>query len=211
MWWRIALLAALVAIALVVWSTGLLAELEPARMGERLRGSGPLGATLFVLAFALGNGLGAPGALFLLPAIAVWPTGLAFALVWLGAVGAGLVGFGFARGLGRGFVEARLPNRLRDLDESVARRPVRTVVLVRLTTFLFGPAHWALGLSSIPVGPLLVGSALGFLPGAALWTFAGGELMNAVQEGSAQAWLIGLGLVAAALAIPRLVSHYRTR
>lgn len=211
MGWRIALLAALVALALALWAAGGVDALEPARVGRLLRESGAWGPLLFVLAFSLANGLGAPGALFLLPAIAVWPTPQAFLLVWAGAIGAGVVGYAFARGIGRDFVEARLPARLRDLDERASRNAVRTVVGVRLTLFLLGPAHWALGLSSIRPGKLLVGSVLGFLPGAAFWTFAGGELFDAVRGGSAAGWLVVLALVTLPLALARLLSRSRSR
>jgi uncharacterized membrane protein YdjX (TVP38/TMEM64 family) len=210
-WWRIALLVGLLALALLALSGGLAERLEPSAIGSLLRDSGPWGPAVFVALFSLGNGLGLPGAVFLIPAVAVWPIAEAFLWVWLGAIGAGLVGYGFARTVGRDFVEARLPVRLRDLDARASQRAVRTVALIRLTLFLLAPAHWALGLSSIRLGPYLAGTALGFLPGAAFWTFAGGQLLDAFREPTARGWLLILGLVLLAVFVPRWYVRWRRR
>lgn len=209
MWWRIALLAGLLLLAFAAWLGGWAERLDPASFGALLRESGAWGPLLFVLAFSVGNGLGAPGALFLLPAIAVWPTAQAFLLVWAGAVGAGVVGYLFARTVGRSFVERRLPQRLRELDARASQRAVRTVALVRLALFLLAPAHWALGLSSIRARPFLVGTILGFLPGAAFWTVAGGELLDAVRGTGTGGWLVLLALVLLAAFVPRWYARFR--
>lgn len=171
---RIAITAGLVGLLALGFELGLADWVrEPARVEAFLTGSGAWGPFWFVLAFGLLEPFGAPGALFALPAAAIWPLPQAVLLSWLGSILAGVVGFGFARFLARDWVEARLPPRLRDVDARISRRPLTTVILVRLTLFLFPPAHWALGLTRVGFGPFLLGTAIGFLPGITLLTVGG--------------------------------------
>lgn len=187
--WRIALLLGLPAAAIAAWAAGAFDAIHPDALAALLRDSGPWGPLLFVASLALANGLGLPAVLFVLTAIAVWPPVQAFLLLWLGAIGAGLVGYVFARSLGRSWVEPRLPLFLRNLDERAARSPLRTVVFVRIALYLLGPSHWALGLSSVRPGPLLLGSIIGFAPLSALWAFAGGGMFEALRGGGAAGWI----------------------
>lgn len=202
--WRIALLVALPLAALTAWLAGAFDRADPATLAALLRESGPWGPMLFVVSLALANGLGLPAVLFVLTAVAVWPPIQAFLLLWIGAIGAGLVGYVFARGLGRAWVEPRLPLFLRNLDERAARHELRTVIFVRMALYLLGPSHWALGLSSIRPTPLLVGSIVGFVPLSALWAFAGGGLLAELREGRGRGWIALLVVIVLALVlVPR--------
>lgn len=193
---------ALLLVALgVAWWQGWLQGFDVEHVGALVREAGAWGPALFVLLFAFGNGLGAPGLLFLLPAAALWPAWEAFLLTWAGSIGAGLVGYAFARGVGRSFVERHLPRRLRALDRHFGARAVRSVAVLRLTLFLATPVHWALGLSSVPPRALLLGSTLGFAPPVLFWTFASGELFEAMREGRAGTWLALGALAFAALGV----------
>jgi uncharacterized membrane protein YdjX (TVP38/TMEM64 family) len=206
----IALLILLVLVACAAWWRGWLEGIDPEAVGALVRSAGAWGPALFLLLFSVGNGLGAPGFLFLFPAAVLWPPWEALLLNWAGCNGAGWVGYAFARSVGRHFVEAHLPRRLRALDHRIGQRAVESVAAVRLTLFLATPAHWALGLSSVTLRPLLLGSALGFLPPAAVWTFAGRGLMRAIHKGHASAWLGLLALIVVSLAVPAWMSRGRT-
>lgn len=206
---RIAVLAVLVLLAVVAWRRGWLTGVDEEQVGLWVRAAGAWGPALFVVLFSIGNGLGAPGFIFLLPAAALWPAWEAFLLNWLGSMGAGVIGYAFARGIGRSFVERHLPRRLRGLDRHIEKRAVRGVAFLRITLFLAAPVHWALGLTSISSRDLLIGSALGFVPPVALWTFASNELFDAIWEGRANAWL-GLGaLVIAGLGLTMWLARRR--
>src|SRR5262245_13127911 len=102
----------LVLVAGLVWWLGWFDEFDVDHLGKLVHQAGVFGPALFVLLLAVGNGLGAPGILFVLAAAVLWPAWEAFLLLWAGSLGAGLVGYGFARGIGRRFVEAHLPRRL---------------------------------------------------------------------------------------------------
>lgn len=173
--------------------------------------AGPWGRVAFVLAFALLEPLGVPGVLFMVPAAALWPAGEALLLSWLGAVGAGVLGAAAARHLLREAVAARLPPRFRRYDARLARRPLTTVLLVRLAFFLAPPAHWALGLSAVPMRHLVVGTALGLLPGVVVVVLGSRGAVALAQEHPAWAAAAGGGALVAALLARRAWRARRAR
>ncbi|HEX5068132.1 MAG TPA: VTT domain-containing protein [Myxococcota bacterium] len=183
---RLAVLLAILLLSGFVWWRGWLDEFDVEHVNTLVRSAGAWGPALFVLLCAIGNGLGAPGFLFVLPAPVLWPPWEASLLIWLGAIGAGGVGYAFARGIGRRFVEAHLPRSLRKLDRHLG---LRSVVALRAAFFLATPVHWALGLTSISPRALLIGSVIGFAPPAAFWGFAGGEFVDAMVEGRPGIWV----------------------
>jgi uncharacterized membrane protein YdjX (TVP38/TMEM64 family) len=199
---RLAMPVLLVLVAGIIWWRGWLDEFDVEHVSSLVRQAGPWGPALFVLLSAFGNGLGAPGFLFVLPAAVLWPAWEAFLLVWLGSIGAGVVGYAFARGVGRRFVEAHLPRRLLALDRHLGRRAIRSVAALRLTLFLATPVHWALGLTSVSPRDLLIGSAIGFAAPSAFWTLAGGEFVDAMLEGRPVVWFALAALMLAAVALP---------
>jgi uncharacterized membrane protein YdjX (TVP38/TMEM64 family) len=144
---------------------------------------------VYVLAFAVLEPIGVPGAVFVVPASLVWPAWLAIALSVAGAVLAGLVSYVFARWVAYDFLRARLPERLRRWTREAEKRPLRTVILVRLVFFLAAPAHWALGVSGVRVGPLLLGSAIGFVPGMAALVLLGRGFVAWAREQDPLLWL----------------------
>ncbi len=135
--------------------------------------AGAGGAVLFVLLFAVLEGLGVPSFLFVLTASVVWPFWTAFLLIQVGSVAAAVVGFVVARHLARDWVEQRLPPKLRALDERYARHALRSVLLLRLVFYAAPWTSWLLGLSSVRLGPFLAGTFLGYLPWSAVWAYIG--------------------------------------
>jgi len=144
--------------------------------------AGPSAPVAFVLLFALLNAFGFPGLLLVGAAVMTWSLPTACLLSWVGGVGAGLVACGCAQLVGRDWVEARLPARLRAYDQHLAARPVRTVVLIRLVFFLNPLSHWFLALSRVPVAALVLGSAIGLLPGMVFASVAGVSALD---------WMVG--------------------
>lgn len=122
---------------------------------------------LYVVAFAILEPFFVPGLAFMIPGGFVFSFTELFVLSWLGSIGAGIIGFSFARFMGRDFVEGRLPDRFRMYDERLASHGLRTVILVRVMLFLAPPAHWLLGLSQVRFAPFVLGTAIGFVPGIA--------------------------------------------
>lgn len=196
---RLAALALVVALGVVAWWLGLIElVLQPERVRELLVESGVWGPLVFLAAFALLEPFGVPGVLFVLPAALAWPAGVALGLSWLGSLLASIVGFAFARWIGRDWVEAHLPARLRVYDQRLEERGLRTVIAVRLMFFLAPAAHWALGLSRVRIAPFLVGSAIGYLPGLVAVVLFGKGAAALLTGRSPLVWLAAALAVAAA-------------
>ncbi len=181
-WLRVGLLLAVVCAVLLAWASGVGQYLEVERFESLLRDLGIWGPVLYVLSFALLEPFGVLGIIFVVPGSLIWDWGTLFFLSWLGSVGAGIVGFSFARTIGRDWVTQHLPERLHAYDERLATQGLRTVILIRLVFFIMPPAHWALGLSRVRFATFVLGSAIGFLPGMALFTYAGKSVVDLMDD-----------------------------
>jgi uncharacterized membrane protein YdjX (TVP38/TMEM64 family) len=85
-----------------------------------------------------------------------------------------MVGFFYARWLGRAFVQKRFPGRLRKLDTFLHLHPFSMTVLIRLLPVGHNASTNLLaGVSSVPALPFFAGSALGYLPQNMVFALAG--------------------------------------
>jgi uncharacterized membrane protein YdjX (TVP38/TMEM64 family) len=204
---RVFLLLLLVVAGAAVYVTGLHEEFEVETLRGLMTRAGVWGPVLFVLLFSL-EGLGVPGIIFMLAAIAVWPPWLAFLLNWLGAIAAGTLGFAYARFVARDFVASRLPDRIRRFEAVIEKRSIRTVVMIRLLFFLAPVAHWALGLSPVSFRNFLLGSAIGFVPGMLLVSFVGGPVFEWVRRESEAIWIVGTLFLLFGILAVRVAGRY---
>jgi uncharacterized membrane protein YdjX (TVP38/TMEM64 family) len=205
---RILVLAALLAAVLAAWGLGLHESIERERLREAVTAAGPFGPLLYLALFSVLEALGVPGLVFIGVAIVVWPPWQAFLLVWAGSLGAGCVGFAFARTIGRRWVAEHLPERFRRFDARLATSGLRYVIAVRLVFYLATPAHWLIGLSGVPFRTAFVGSLIGFLPPSALWTFAGGSFLEWIGRQPPRSFA-AVAAVVGALVAARLVWRRR--
>jgi uncharacterized membrane protein YdjX (TVP38/TMEM64 family) len=195
--YRLILLAAILAVAGFGYFSGLYQYLAPERLRLLLTEAGIWGPVVIILLFSILEPFGTPGVIFLLTAATLWPFPLAFLVNWLGATGAGMIGFAFARYLGRHWVEDRMPARLRLWNERLAGRGVTGVILFRLLFFLNPASHWALGLSKVPAPTAFFGTLIGFAPAIALWTYFGAEILVWFEAQSVGMWVaVVAGIVA---------------
>jgi uncharacterized membrane protein YdjX (TVP38/TMEM64 family) len=201
MWGRLALLGVVASVLGTLYFVGFLDLIQdPERVRSTLLELGVWAPILYVLAFALLEPFFVPGIAFIIPGAVVWGFPALLALSWLGSIGAGIVGFSFARYLGRDYVERHLPERLRRYDQDLAERSLRTVILVRLTLFIAPPAHWMLGVSQVRFVPFVLGTAIGFLPGMAalcyVVVFIGETLGAWLGSQPAEIWIaLGIGVI----------------
>ena len=168
---RLILLSVILGIGALGYFGGLFQYLAPDRMRELLTEAGAWGPVVIVVLFTLLEPFGTPGAFFILAAATLWPFWLAFLVNWLGATGAGMFGFAFARYLGRDWVEGRMPERLRKWDDRLSDNGLPIVILFRVVLFLNPASHWALGLSRVSLSTAIAGTAIGFAPGIAVFTY----------------------------------------
>jgi uncharacterized membrane protein YdjX (TVP38/TMEM64 family) len=204
---RLVLIAVLLGVAAFVYFSGLYQYLAPERLREVMLDAGPWGPVLMVVLFSCLEPFGTPGAIFILAAATIWPFWLALLVNWLGATGAGMIGFAFARYFGRDWVEGHMPDRLRKWDERLSEKGLTAVILFRVFFFLNPASHWAIGLSRVPTSTAIMGTAIGFMPGIALWTYFGGEILDWFMAQTAATW-VPLGLAVAAFIAFRM---YRRR
>jgi uncharacterized membrane protein YdjX (TVP38/TMEM64 family) len=196
---RAGILAAFAALLCALWWSGALREVfEPERVRAFLVESGWLGPAAWCLAFAVLQPFGVPGMAFMIPAALVWPPVVAIGVCLAGATLATAFAFALSRWMGREAILARMPEGLRRRTARAREHGFRTALVLRLVLFLFPPAHWALGISGIRLGPLLAGSFLGFVPAMTLWILATREFF-AQLERLPLAEAVGLGVAALAL------------
>jgi uncharacterized membrane protein YdjX (TVP38/TMEM64 family) len=196
--WRWLLGLGLAALLLHAWAAGWFSQLDGPSVEQRIRDAGAWGPVLYVVLFMLLEPFGVPGIVFVVPGGLVWSWPTLFVLSWVGATGAGVCGFTFARTIGRDWVERRLSDRARAYDQALAENGLRTVIVIRLLFFIAPWAHWLLGLSRVRFRDFLLGTVLGLAPMMALFTWAGG---NAVAWFSERPVLAALGFAAVVVAI----------
>ncbi len=212
---RIVLLCAVACVLIALYAAGffdLISDRE--RLRALIESLGAWGPVVFILAFALLEPFFVPGFAFMAPGALVWSVPELFVYSLLGSTGAGIVGFSFARYLGRDYVASRLPPRLLVWNERLERSGLRTVIVIRVVFFLAPPAHWLLGLSSVSFPVHALGSVMGFAPGMLLMSWmlveVGGTLFDWFAVHPTAAWaLLAAGIVA--FGVLRRVSQVRRR
>ena len=175
---RVRLALLVVAICIGVWlhASGTLASIDPAAMRAWLQQAGAWGGVLFISAYCVLQPVGVRSLFFLLTAPMVWDPASAFALSWAGTVAASIAAFGFARFVARGWVQRRLPPGILRLDERLAARGLRTVLLLRLLFYTAPTLQFALGVSRVRLGPFVAGTILGVVPFTVLMTVLGMQI-----------------------------------
>jgi uncharacterized membrane protein YdjX (TVP38/TMEM64 family) len=173
---RPALLLVVICIGVWLYASGTYASIDPAEMRAWLQQAGAWGGVLFISAHCVLQPLGVRSLFFLLTAPMVWDPATAFALSWAGTVAASIAAFGFARFVARRWVQRRLPPGILRLDERLARRGLRTVLLLRLFFYTAPTLQFALGVSRVRLGPFLAGTILGVVPFTVLMTSLGVQI-----------------------------------
>jgi uncharacterized membrane protein YdjX (TVP38/TMEM64 family)/rhodanese-related sulfurtransferase len=188
-------------------------RLDPALIEDAMRGLGAWGPVAHVALFAIGTVLFVPGALFALAGGVlfgpVWGTVLNLAGATLGATAAFLV----ARYVAADWVRRKAGARLERLIKGVEAEGWRFVALMRLVPLIpFNLLNYALGLTRISVISYTLASLVCMAPGALAYTwlgYAGREAM-AGNDAAIRYGLLGLGLLAAAAFVPRLLRRFRS-
>ena len=196
-WLGILLLTLVSGALLSAWSMGLFNELTAERLEQLFRDAGIWGPLLYVALFAALESFGVPGIFFIVPASIIWNWPTLFLLTWAGAVGASVVGFSFSRTIGRSWVQGRLSERARLYDDAIAKRGLRTVILIRLMFFIAPWAHWLLGLTKVRFRDYVVGTTIGLAPMMALFTWGGATLVDYASDNPLLGTLLFLALMAA--------------
>ena len=179
---------ALAAVLVVARLTGLSEYISLDGLG-RLRdwidGFGAAAPLVFIAIYAVATVAFLPGTpLSLLAGLIFGPVlGTLWAVIGatIGATLAFLVGRYAARGLVEGWTANN--ERVRRLDEGVERQGWRMLLITRLVpVFPFNLQNYAYGVTKIGLGTYVLLTAVCIIPGAAVYTFAGGSLASARQD-----------------------------
>ncbi|NWF73372.1 MAG: TVP38/TMEM64 family protein [Nitrospirae bacterium] len=112
-----------------------------------------------------------------------------FLLGWIGSVAGSTCSFLIARYFMRDAVRRALLSRferIQAIDERLARRGFRTILVLRLVLFMAPPLNWAIGVTRVRVRDYVLGSALGVVPCIAVTSYAADTV---AQAGSLSALL----------------------
>ncbi len=179
--WRALALIGFALAVVALFATGS-ASLDPNELRLMLRDAGIWGGLLFVLANAALQPLGVAGHVFAIGAGLIWPAPIALALAWTGAIAASCSSFFFARFVGQRWVQARLPGWLREYDERLETRGFRTVLVMRLLFYTFGPMQMMFGVSRVRFGAFISATALGLLPLLCAEVLLGAEVLTRLLQ-----------------------------
>lgn len=182
------LILALLAIVATAYGTGLTSYVSLDNLGMLrgwIDGFGALAPIVFIVVYAVAVVAFLPATpLTLLAGLvfgAVWGTLWAWIGATLGATLAFLVGRYAARGLVDSWKADN--ERVRKLDEEVEKHGWRMLLITRLVpVFPFSLQNYVYGLTKIGLGTYVLLTAVCIVPGAAVYTFAGGSLATAREN-----------------------------
>jgi uncharacterized membrane protein YdjX (TVP38/TMEM64 family) len=214
-WWRMLwrrrtlVAAVVVASPVAAWQLGAFETFgSTAKVHALIDSWGAWAYVLYLVSFAALMPFGIPAFVWVLPAGILWPFWIAYPLSLLAVAAGSTVGFLFARYLARDWVEARMPPRIRRIDERFIAHGLRSVILFRLVFQLGAPTHWLLGLSRIGYGTFVLGTVVGAMPVVALVTWLGDDVVHWVEMHGILAAAI-LVVVVASVVIARRVMRER--
>lgn len=197
---RIAAVVVVIAALVVAQRLGVFQQLaEPARVAQKLVELGPWGYAAFVVAYAVLQPFGVPGTVFIMAAPLIWPWPVAFALSMAGTMAASVVGFSFARFVGRGWISTRIPARFQKYDDALSRRAFTTVFLLRLVFWMPPLLHAFFGVSKVRFTTHFWGSLAGYALPLFLVSFFGQKLFDMMKDTPAQVWIgvaVGVAVIA---------------
>lgn len=209
---RLAWVVLLAAATAWVWANrGLL---DPTTFEAAIRGLGGWAPAGFVLLFALATVLFVPGSLFGLAGGFLF--GPVFGTLWnlLGATIGATLAFVAARHVASDWVARRAAGRLYQLLDGVQAEGWRFVALTRLVPLVpFNLLNYALGLTRIRLADYALTTFVCMVPGTAAYAWLGHAGREAAAGGTTALnyGLVGLGLLAAVLFLPRLIGRLRAK
>ncbi len=206
-----ALVGVLVGAYLVAHATGLTRYTDIHTLGaavRRVRGVSGV-APLFVAIYAVVAALGLPGLPATLAGGAIFGFALGTALNWLGATLGATGAYLLARALGRDAIARLLGARAASLDSLVTAHGFATLLRLRLIPVVpFNALNFGAGLAGVPFRSYVLATALGILPGTAVYTYFADALLAGATTAKREALLrvaIAGGLLIALSFLPALV------
>lgn len=175
----------------------LIADIDADRVEAWLNAWGIWAPIAYVAAYAIATILLLPstplnlagGALFGLWGGTLWSS--------IGAIGAALLTFGFARTIGRGWVASRLAGQWEAIDADIRRSGLFYLFAIRLLPILpYGFVNLAAGLTAVTWRDYTIGTSIGTVLGLLPFIAIGSSGRDLMQGGSIWGLILALTLVA---------------
>ncbi len=181
--------ASAVGLVILARATPLAHMLEPEWVNAHVKAMGVYGIAVFVGIATLFTAIGAPRQIVSFLGGYAWGVVGGTLLALLGTCLGCLAAFCYARAMGRGFVQRRLGNRMRKLDNVFSQSPLSTTLLLRFLPFTNNlVTNFAAGVSNVPLSWFLLGSCMGYIPQTLLFALLG----SGVKVG--QTWQVALSV-----------------
>ena len=212
--WNAALFIAFLLAALgLVRFTLLLSYLTADHLGGLIEGAGIWGPIIYILGYAAGVCLLAPGTLLAVVGAVAGPY-LGFLYVWLGAMIGPTLAFLIGRHLGRDFAASMIGQGLKRYDAAIGRNGFATTLYLRLIYFPFNVMNFGMGLTGVRFRDYFFGTAVGILVGTFIFTFAIGtikEIWASGQWAELLGWrvLFAVGLFIFSFFIPAIIKRLK--
>ncbi len=177
-----------------------------------VRHAGLLGPLVFMLVYALATVFFVPGSVLTLAGGILFGPVAGTLYNLTGATLGATLAFLIARYLASEWVERKVGGRLKQVIQGVESEGWRFVVFARLVPlFPFILLNYALGLTRIRLLHYVIATYIFMLPGALAYTYLGYAGREVAQGGEnlIQKILLGLGLFAAIVFLPRFIKRFR--
>jgi uncharacterized membrane protein YdjX (TVP38/TMEM64 family) len=175
----------------------LIADIDADRVEAWLNAWGIWAPIAYVAAYAIGTILLLPSTPLNLAGGALF--GLWGGMLWssIGAIGAALLTFGFARTIGRGWVASRLAGQWEAIDADIRRSGLLYLFAIRLLPILpYGFVNLAAGLTAVTWRDYTIGTSIGTVLGLLPFIAIGSSGRDLMQGGSIWGLILALTLVA---------------
>lgn len=200
------------ALVVIVFASLNTEQLNPQSIQQFIEDSGQLAPLFFILAYILSTVLFLPGSVLTLLGGALFGPLLGTFYSLTAATLGAMLAFLIARYLASDWVAQKSSGKLKQLMLGVESEGWRFVAFTRLVPlFPFNLLNYALGLTKISFLQYCLATYIFMLPGAIAYTYLGyiGKEAATGGEDLVQKILLGIGLLAMVIFIPRLVNKLR--
>ena len=197
------LIAFIIAGIVSIKLSGLDQYLDQERLRTWISSYGAWGPIAYILFYSIAPSLMLPGVpITVAGGILFGPVGGTI-YTSIGATIGASIAFLISRYLGRGWVEARLKERWREVDAEVDRQGWKIVAFTRLIPlFPFNMLNYAFGLTRIRFSHYFLASFIFMLPGVVAYIVFSSSLLGLLKGNVSKEFVIGLILVVIVSAIP---------
>lgn len=197
------LISFIIAAVVSIKASGLDQYLDQERLREWISSYGAWGPIAYILFYSIAPSLMLPGVpITVAGGILFGPVGGTI-YTSIGATIGASIAFLISRYMGRGWIDAMLKDKWKELDAEVERQGWKVVAFTRLIPlFPFNMLNYAFGLTRIRFSHYFLASFIFMLPGIAAYIVFSSSLLGLLKGNVSKEFVIGLVLIIIVSAIP---------